>query len=138
MTDPVAPEPQAYTPETSLPPVLRVATMRQRAGAAALELLLFGVCLGVGWVLWWITLWDQGLTPAKAVLKLRVVRVADGSRPSTLHMAAHELLTKLALPLVLVTSAVALTDPGHRSLWDQLTKLSVVSDRPEVARTEPP
>lgn len=126
-------------PQTSAPPVpvLPVATMGQRAGAALLEMILFGACLGIGWVIWWIALWDHGLTPAKSVLKLRVVRPVDGSVPSTLHMAAHELLTKAMLPLVLVTSAVALTDPEHRSLWDHVTKLSVISDRPAEASTEP-
>jgi len=113
------------------------AAVGARVGAAALELLLFVICLGIGWLLWWITLWDHGTTPAKAVLKLRVASVADGGQPSSSRMAAHEVLAKLLLPLALVTAAVALVDDHHRSLWDHVTGTVVVRDRQEAAGSDP-
>jgi uncharacterized RDD family membrane protein YckC len=131
-------EPPDDAPEAleATAPQLPQASIGQRVAAGALELLLFGVCLGVGWLLWWIVLWDHGTTPAKSVLKLRVVRL-DGTTPSTWRMAAHELLAKGLLPLILVTSAVALVDDRRRSLWDQATGLVVISDRPEAPGTDP-
>jgi uncharacterized RDD family membrane protein YckC len=126
---PVGDEPAAVSYES--------AGMGARVGAAAIELLLFGICLGIGWLLWWITLWDHGTTPAKAVLKLRVVSAADGSQPSSLRMAAHEVLAKLLSPLALVTAAVALVDDEHRSLWDHVTGTVVIRDRQEAASTDP-
>lgn len=103
------------------------ASYAQRAGAAVLELLLFGVTLGAGWVVWWITLWDSGRTPAKAVLHLRVARLSDGRPPTVGRMALHELLTKLLVPLALITAAVALVDDQRRSLWDHVTGTIVVA-----------
>ena len=114
-----------------------LASVGARVGAALLELLLFGICLGVGWLLWWITLWDHGTTPAKAVLKLRIATFADGGQPSSGRMAVHELLAKLLLPLALVTAAVALVDDHRRSLWDHVTRTVVVRDRREAAGTDP-
>lgn len=114
------------------------ASIGQRVGAAALELLLFGACLGVGWLLWWIVLWDNGQTPAKAALKLRVVRASDGYIPPTGRMAAHELLAKGLLPLALVSGAVALVDHDHRSLWDRVTGTVVIRDRREAEGTDLP
>jgi len=104
------------------------ASHAQRAGAAMLELVLFGAGLGIGWLIWWVALWNQGVTPAKSVLKLRVRRVTDGSLPSWRRMAAHELLAKGLLPLALVTAAVALVDGDRRSLWDHVTGVAVVRD----------
>jgi uncharacterized RDD family membrane protein YckC len=114
------------------------ASIGQRVGAAALELLLFGACLGVGWLLWWIVLWDHGQTPAKAALKLRVVRASDGFIPPTGRMAAHELLAKGLLPLGLVSGTVALVDRDHRSAWDRVTGTVVIRDRRKAAGTELP
>jgi uncharacterized RDD family membrane protein YckC len=133
-------EPALLVAEEVAPPVVEHdhASIGERVGAAALELLLFGACLGVGWILWWIVLWDHGQTPAKAALKLRVVRVSDGYIPSTGRMAAHELLAKGLLPLALVTGAVALVDQHHRSLWDQVTRTVVIRDRREAERSDLP
>ena len=114
------------------------ASIGQRVGAAALEVLLFGACLGVGWLLWWIVLWDNGQTPAKAALKLRVVRASDGYIPPTGRMAAHELLAKGLLPLALVSGAVALVDRDHRSLWDRVTGTVVIRDPRAGERTDLP
>ncbi|MEY2570981.1 MAG: hypothetical protein QOE63_1331 [Acidimicrobiaceae bacterium] len=129
--------PTAPPTEERVLPDYEPASMGARVGAAALELLLFGICLGIGWLLWWITLWDHGTTPAKAVLKLRVASVVDGGQPSSLRMAAHEALAKLLSPLALVTAAVALVDDDHRSLWDHVTGTVVIRDRQEAASTDP-
>jgi uncharacterized RDD family membrane protein YckC len=116
--------------------VLDHASVGQRVGAAMLELLLFGATLGIGWLLWWIVLWDHGKTPAKAVLKLRLVRMKDGSPASTWRVGAHEVLAKGLLPLVLVTIAIALVDHDRRGLWDHMTRTAVVRERAVEASSD--
>jgi len=114
------------------------ATIGDRVLAAALELALFVLCFGIGWLLWWVVLWDHATTPAKSILKLHVVSATDGSDASSGRMAAHELLAKLLLPLVLVSAAVALVDDDRRGLWEHATRTVVVRDRLEEPGTDLP
>ena len=137
---PTAPPPPPGAVGLDAPPVIGAyerATVVDRVLVAALELVLFGLCFGVGWLLWWVVLWDHATTPAKAVLKLRIVDVRSGAEASSGRIAAHELLAKLLLPLVLVTGAVALVDDDRRGLWEHLTGTAVVRDRLEEAGTDP-
>jgi uncharacterized RDD family membrane protein YckC len=137
---PTAPPPPPGVVGLDAPPVLDAyerATAVDRVLAAAIELGLFVLCFGLGWLLWWVVLWDHSTTPAKAVLKLRVVDARTGAHASSARMAAHELLAKLLLPLVLVTAAIALVDDDRRGLWEHVTRTAVVRDRLEEASTDP-
>ena len=115
-----------------------VATTGDRVLAAVLELVLFILCFGVGWLLWWVVLWDHATTPAKTVLKLRIVSAVDGTDATSGRMAAHELLAKALLPLMLVSAAVALVDDDRRGLWEHATRTVVVRDRLEEPGTDLP
>ena len=137
---PTAPPPPPGAVGLDAPPVVEGyerATTVDRVLAAVLELGLFVLCFGVGWLLWWVVLWDHATTPAKAVLKLRIVDAQSGLDATSGRMALHELLAKLLVPLVLVTGAVALVDDDRRGLWEHLTRTAVVRDRLEAAGTDP-
>ncbi len=110
----------------------------QRLGSAALELLLFGACLGVGWIVWWVVLWPRGESPARSVLHLGVVSRDSGARAGTRQTAIRELLAKLLLPLAPVSAAFVLLRADDQGLWDRLAGTRVVRSRPPEPVAAPP
>ncbi len=115
------PPPPAVAPAPVVP-----ASPGIRIGSAVVELVLFGACLGVGWIVWWAALWHRGGSPARQVLHLRLVRVGDDPHVSTARAAARELLAKVLVPLAPLSALVALA--GGRSLWDRLTGTTITTN----------
>lgn len=100
-----------------------------RLGAALLEGLLAVVTLGIGWLVWSFVLWGKGTTPAKSILKMKVVDATG--RPLTLGaMALRELLLKPIIGgwTLYIGYLWMLWDPNKQALYDKVQKTFVVAD----------
>jgi len=63
------------------------------------------VTLGIGWLIWALVVFGRGQTPAKQVLKMRVVTLRTGEKATWGRMFVREIVAK---PLVGVLSLVTL------------------------------
>ncbi len=72
----VDPSPATLDPTTMLAPRAR------RFGGFVLDLILFIFTLGVGWLIWSLVIWQKSQTPAKYLLKMRVVKLESRSGAS--------------------------------------------------------
>lgn len=68
------------------------ASVQHRLGGYFLDLGLAIVTLGIGWVIWSLIVWRHGLTPAKQILKLRVVAEESRTNATWGHMAIRQFL----------------------------------------------
>ena len=75
------------------------ANPRHRLAGYFLESGLVLVTFGIGWVIWSIVLWANGQTPAKQILKMRVMDAKSHRPASWGQMAIRQLL----LPMVPAT-----------------------------------
>lgn len=75
------------------------ATAQHRLGGYFLDLALMIVTLGIGWLIWSLVVWGQGLTPAKQILKMRVVTEPERTTASWGHMAIRQLLIPIAFAI---------------------------------------
>jgi len=124
-----------------------------------LDALLFVCTLGIGWLAWWIIAWEEGKTPARAILHTRAVRADTRAPASYGRIALREAVGKgiagaagaagfyfrdagLVAPLVFAASmaycamsgVAAALDDRKRAIWDLLARTEVVLE-PEVAPT---
>ena len=68
------------------------ASIQHRLGGYFLDLALALVTLGIGWVIWSLVVWRNGLTPAKQILKMRVVAEESRTNATWGHMAIRQFL----------------------------------------------
>jgi uncharacterized RDD family membrane protein YckC len=113
-------------------PPVRLAGTGKRFGGWLLDLLLLFVTLGIGYVIWSIILWQKGQSPAKSILKMRVVS-AEEYRPFGMgDMALRSLVGKVLLSIVplynLVSAIFVLADDRNQALWDKVAKSVVIHD----------
>lgn len=75
------------------------ASPQHRLGGIALDVaLLLSTCY-IGWIIWSLVIWGQGLTPGKQILKMRVVSSITGQTASWGHMAIRQFLIPMAMSL---------------------------------------
>jgi uncharacterized RDD family membrane protein YckC len=111
---------------------LPLSSKGKRFGEYLLEILLIIVTLFIGWFIWWIILLPKAQSPAKQLLKMRVVSI-DEPRAATLNeMLLRELVGKWLLGFIPFYSFVAaifvLIDDNNQALWDKVAKTTVVDD----------
>lgn len=138
-------QPAANTP---LPPGVVVSTAGRRLGGYALELLLVIVTLFIGWLAWSLVVWGNSTSPAKQLLKMKVVKKDTGLRASYGTMALRELVGKwLIVGLVigsicgivaLILDFMLLWDKDRQQLWDKIAGTIVVDDPNDVINKEFP
>jgi uncharacterized RDD family membrane protein YckC len=75
------------------------ASVQHRLGGYFLDLALAVLTLGIGWVIWSLVVWRHGLTPAKQILKLRVVAEESRTNATWGHMAIRQLLIPITFSL---------------------------------------
>jgi len=113
-------------------PPVQLASKGKRFGGLLLDGLLIVVTLVIGYVIWSMVLWSKGQSPAKSILKMRVVSV-DRYRPFGFgDMALRSLVGKLLLGMVplytLISAIFVLADDRNQALWDKIAKSVVVDD----------
>lgn len=125
-----------------------LATQGRRFAGFILDALLAIFTLGIGWLIWFLVIAGRGQTPAKQIIRLRVVRM-DGQTASYGWMLLREIGAKwlafVVLNLVLVAliddvgawiafaifAACALWcvwDANRQCLWDKALTTLVVHD----------
>lgn len=131
-------EPDAYLDREF---ALETATPARRLSAHLIELALWTVTGGIGWLIWFAIVAPRGQSPGKALLSLYVIR-EDGQVAGGWYMWGRELLTKWVLCYILaiftgglaivVGAAWCLWSRDRQALWDKIVS-SYVAHAPEVA-----
>lgn len=122
-----------------VPTGVPLSSIGKRLGGYLLEIVLAVVTLLIGWLVWSFVVWAKGQTPAKALLKMRVVKPATGRSLSWGQMFVREFLVKgVLIGLVLSTitfGIIGLVAPllifggtMRQTLWDRIAKTVVVDD----------
>ncbi len=90
-----------------------LASRGKRFGAFLLEIPLAVVTLGIGYLIWALIVYSQGLTPAKQLLKMRVVNLDERRAAGWLSMFLREWILKGAIPIGLNIISVGIVG----TLW---------------------
>ena len=115
----------------------------KRLGAYLLEVPLVVVTLGIGWLIWSLVVFSRGQTPAKQLLKMRIVRLEEKRAANWGWMALRELALKVSMfvaqnfiPVgtllltlwVLINGFVLLANDRNQTLWDKMLNTVVIDD----------
>jgi uncharacterized RDD family membrane protein YckC len=95
--------------------------------------LLAIVTCGIGWLIWSIVLWQQSTSPAKKMLKLKIVDFNTGAPATMTQMLLREGLGKIVLGTItgitgLISAVLILVVPGRQGVWDYIAKTTVVRE----------
>jgi uncharacterized RDD family membrane protein YckC len=117
-----------------LPVGIRLSSPARRFGGYLLEGLLVVVTLGVGWFVWSLVVYGRGQTPAKQVLRMRIVSLQSGRPANWGRTLLREWIAKpVAGILSWLTLGIAyfwlLWDGKNQELWDKMVGTIVVTDR---------
>ncbi len=104
-----------------------------RFGALLLDVLLMIVTCVIGWLIWSIVLWQQSTSPAKKMLKLKIVDVNTGAPATMTQMLLREGLGKIVLGSItgitsLISAVLILVVPSRQGVWDYIAKTTVVRE----------
>lgn len=120
--------------EQEWPQGVTIANPWKRFGSWFLEALLSVVTLGIGWLIWGAMVGSRGQTPAKQLLKLRVVRLSN-HKPvglGTMFWVRGLVAGWVAYFAILFTLGVLLFMPfwdrNNQNLWDKVSGTVVVDD----------
>jgi uncharacterized RDD family membrane protein YckC len=137
MTDFSPPQVAASAPQTStpsLPTGVAIASPWLRLGAYLVEGILVGVTLGIGWLIWAAMIAGSGQTPAKRLLKMRVIRhstmtpVGFGTMLFMRGIVAG-LVATIAIPITLgIILLMPFWDKRNQNIWDKVSSTYVVTD----------
>jgi hypothetical protein len=114
-----------------------LAGLWRRFAGFGLELALFVVTLGVGWLGWSAYEWRFGRTPAKRLLRMTVVRPSNGQPADWTTMALREvvygigivgLFGAVTLGLGWAIGAAFVLSPSKQAMWDRLAFTTVVRE----------
>jgi hypothetical protein len=140
MSDPI------YLAESEVtdPAALPLASVGMRLWGVILESILAVVTLGIGWIIWYLVVVGRGLTPARQVLKLRVVdartRVpVEPGRAFVRGFFVYSLLFGFVFnsivaglfgfPFFFWVAALFMLRQSRQTLWDQLTNTVIGQGR---------
>lgn len=116
-----------------LPTGVHLSSPAKRFGGYLLEGVLAILTLGIGYVVWSLIVYARGQTPAKQVLKMRVVALRRGTRASWGRMFLREWIAKpVAAILCALTFGIAyfwlIWDSRNQEVWDKFAGTIVVND----------
>lgn len=78
---------------------VRLANPRHRFAGYVLEFALILSTCFIGWFIWSLVVWNQGLTPAKQILKLRIINESTNKPATWGHMCIRQFLIPIAFSL---------------------------------------
>jgi uncharacterized RDD family membrane protein YckC len=114
-----------------------------RLGAYLLEGILVVITLGVGWLIWAATIAGTGQTPAKRLLKHRVIN-ADTLRPAGfakmffVRGLLGGIVAAFAIPFTIgILLFMPFWDKRNQNLWDKVSNTYVVHDPNDQWATKP-
>jgi uncharacterized RDD family membrane protein YckC len=129
------------TPHT--PNGLPLSSIGKRFGGYLLEIVLGCVTLGIGWLVWACIVAANGQTPAKQLLKMRVVKPDTGKALTWGGMFVREIIFRgivLMLLSVVTLGIMGIVGPllilggtMRQTLWDRMAGTVVVDDPGGVA-----
>jgi len=118
----------------ALPAGVELSSPGKRIAATVLDGVLFVLTLVVGWVVWSLIVYTRGQTPAKGLLGMRTVTIAeDGAVVETAYgrMLLREWPLKWLCSfffLWVVSGILILSDRRRQGLWDKVVSTTVVDD----------
>jgi hypothetical protein len=116
---------------------LNLAGPGRRLIGFVLELGLFVVTLGIGWLAWSIVEWRHGRTPAKRLLRMRVVDAVSGEPVGPRVLALRQVVYALGIVglfgavtfgLGWAIAAAFVFSPTRQAMWDRLAFTTVLRE----------
>ena len=96
----------------------RLATPGHRIGATAVDGGLMVVTVGIGWVIWNLITWNNGQTPGKSLLKIRVFNEPTGSPATWGQMCIRQFLIGNAISIpCAIAYAVYMSRNSYNVTW---------------------
>jgi uncharacterized RDD family membrane protein YckC len=124
----------APPPPPTYPPGVTFASPWLRFGAYVLDAVLQTVTLGIGWLIWAAFVVGKGQTPAKQLLRMRVVD-ANGHQPVGfarmffMRGIVAGLVASIAIVITLgVLAFMPFWDRRNQNVWDKVSSTVVVVD----------
>jgi uncharacterized RDD family membrane protein YckC len=124
----------AMNPVNGLPAGVKVASPWLRLGGYLLDAILVTVTFGIGWLIWAAIIVGEGQTPAKRLLRMRVInkdslRPVGWSKMLLMRGLIAGLVATIAIPITLgIILLMPLWDGRNRNLWDKVSGTFVVTD----------
>jgi hypothetical protein len=118
----------------------------KRLGGALLSVLLFFVTLGIGYLIWALVVWKDSTTPAKKLLKMKIVDSRTGQPLEYSGMVMRQVVWYIALTigstitggiLGIVDAFFVFTGTRQRIL-DRMSSTLVIDLPPEMPASSPP
>lgn len=146
---PVPPPLPGSVPGVSMPdsgsvtpdPLSMLASKGRRFGAYLLEIPLMIVTLVIGYLIWMLIVWARGQTPAKQLLKMRVVRLEERKAAhwgwmalrnfvlaALIGISLYLIFPGLSILWLLANAITLLASSRNQALWDMMVKTVVVHD----------
>jgi len=110
-----------------------LASVGKRLVGLLLDTALMIVTLGIGWLIWLLIVMGRGQTPAKQLMHMRVVKVADGRAATWGKMFVREFPAKIVIGFlaaftIYIIYLWPLWDDKNQELWDKMVDTVVVDD----------
>ncbi len=110
-----------------------MASVGKRLVGLLLDTALMIVTLGIGWLIWLLIVMGRGQTPAKQLMHMRVVKVADGRAATWGKMFVREFPAKIVIGFlaaftIYIIYLWPLWDDKNQELWDKMVDTVVVDD----------
>jgi uncharacterized RDD family membrane protein YckC len=117
---------------------VHLSSRARRLGEYFLGALLFVVTLVVGYVVWSLIVWRNGTTPAKQLLRMKVISTETRQVATWERMAIREALAKFLLCGVIIGSllpvigfalcALPIFGAARQTLWDKIASTLVIDE----------
>ncbi len=121
-------------PVNGLPIGVKVASPWLRLAGYLLDGILVTATFGIGWLIWAAFIVGEGQTPAKRLLRMRVIhkdslRPVGWGRMLIMRGLVAGLVVVFAIPLTLgIILLMPLWDGRKRNIWDKVSGTFVVTD----------